>query len=286
MKTCQHCGEKIFKNKTFCTHCGSEQPKLKDKKVRNNDNKSRSKKPLIVLIIVGVLVIGGLAVKKTLMCHYYVYRASNESSVTQSVNYYKKAMNIKYNRDLLENIENELRKSDNPESVILSLKDVLTSEDLQNLYISTYVYKAKENFKEKNYETVWNYLDKAESRGYDINNFEYYGDLNKIKEKEDRLASHILPDTNSLAECEFIIQDSDTKYLTRKDLASYTKEELALIRNEIFARYGYVFKTQEYKDYFSNKPWYTQNPSFKGDESELNPIEKANVGLIKTMEKE
>ncbi|WP_241428102.1 YARHG domain-containing protein [Clostridium sp. DJ247] len=32
-----------------------------------------------------------------------------------------------------------------------------------------------------------------------------------------------------------------------------SKEELALVRNEIFARHGYVFQTDPYKSYFNGK---------------------------------
>ncbi len=83
---------------------------------------------------------------------------------------------------------------------------------------------------------------------------------------------------------EFVSPESSTKYLTEAELSGYTKDELALIRNEIFARNGYVFKADKYKDYFEAKPWYKKNPSFAGDESNLNEYEKANVKLIKSLE--
>lgn len=83
---------------------------------------------------------------------------------------------------------------------------------------------------------------------------------------------------------DYIIYDSDRRLLTKEELSNYSKEELAYIRNEIFARRGYVFESEEYKSYFNKKTWYTPNPSFDGNIDSLNLIEKENVNLIKELE--
>ncbi len=77
---------------------------------------------------------------------------------------------------------------------------------------------------------------------------------------------------------------SDTRYITKSDLIGKTKEEVAYIRNEIYARHGYVFKNQEYQNYFENKSWYRANPYF--DESEFSYIEAANKDFIVEYEKD
>ncbi len=71
---------------------------------------------------------------------------------------------------------------------------------------------------------------------------------------------------------------SNTTYITEYDLASKSKDEIALIRNEIYARHGYIFTTDECKNYFFSKTWYSPNPYF--DESLFNPIERANKETI------
>ncbi len=71
---------------------------------------------------------------------------------------------------------------------------------------------------------------------------------------------------------------SDREYITNDDLAGKTKEEVALIRNEIYARHGYVFNTEAYQEYFSQKEWYQPNPYFS--EAELNEIELANKDFL------
>ena len=83
---------------------------------------------------------------------------------------------------------------------------------------------------------------------------------------------------------EYIIPDSDSRYLTRSELSRYTKTDLGYIRNEIFARHGYVFEKAKYRNYFLSKPWYTPDYSFNY-EYDLNRVEKANVDLIKELER-
>ena len=80
----------------------------------------------------------------------------------------------------------------------------------------------------------------------------------------------------------FIIPDSSVRKLTKSELSSFSSDTLALIRNEIYARNGYVFKKEKYKDYFESKLWYVPNPDF--NESFLNETEKYNIQLIKSME--
>lgn len=74
------------------------------------------------------------------------------------------------------------------------------------------------------------------------------------------------------------IYPSDREYITKEQLVGLTREEIALLRNEIYARHGYEFQLQQYKDYFNKKSWY--RPSSYFDESMLNSIEKANKDLI------
>ena len=60
---------------------------------------------------------------------------------------------------------------------------------------------------------------------------------------------------------------------------------LKVIRNEIFARHGYVFiKGGEMDKYFRSKEWYT--PKFNNINHLLSDIEKHNIKLIKELESE
>lgn len=71
---------------------------------------------------------------------------------------------------------------------------------------------------------------------------------------------------------------SDTQYITESYLRTLSRDDVALLRNEIYARHGYVFKTQKYKDYFGSKSWYSPNPGYDG--VSLSAIEAANRDTI------
>lgn len=81
---------------------------------------------------------------------------------------------------------------------------------------------------------------------------------------------------------EYVIPDSDVRALTKEELSAYDRDTLALIRNEILARYGYPFQKQKYKDYFGSKSWYTRNENFTY--GMLTSLEMENIELIKKLE--
>lgn len=55
-------------------------------------------------------------------------------------------------------------------------------------------------------------------------------------------------------------------------------EDLDIMRNEIFADYGYKFKSEKWQEYFSLKPWY--KPLYDDVNDKLTEIDKANVKVI------
>ena len=101
----------------------------------------------------------------------------------------------------------------------------------------------------------------------------YYEELGELTEPA-------IEQTEDLSE--YIIADSDTRALTEEELKNYDKDTLALIRNEILARYGYPFQKEKYRDYFGSKSWYTRNENF--NYSMLSSLEMENIELIKKLE--
>ena len=59
-------------------------------------------------------------------------------------------------------------------------------------------------------------------------------------------------------------------------------EDLRVLRNEIYARHGRIFKDLELQKYFAAQAWYKPNPEFK-DEM-LSDLEFKNLSLIKAAE--
>jgi hypothetical protein len=76
-------------------------------------------------------------------------------------------------------------------------------------------------------------------------------------------------------------QASD-RVLTAVDIAGYSSSELKIMRNEIYARYGYIFKSKEMRNYFTAQSWYT--PRYSDVSSFLSETEKKNIELIKRYE--
>ncbi|MDO5396409.1 MAG: YARHG domain-containing protein, partial [bacterium] len=83
-------------------------------------------------------------------------------------------------------------------------------------------------------------------------------------------------------EGDYIIKESGTRLLTESDISGFSKDQLALARNEIFARHGRPFSTHKYREYFEQKSWYSINPNYNldDDKSNLNEIESANVEFL------
>ncbi len=85
---------------------------------------------------------------------------------------------------------------------------------------------------------------------------------------------------------EYIFADSDTRLLTRAEVASKSKEELRLARNEIYARYGVIFGSDDLDQYFRSKSWYTPTISLNEfyNTVEMNMTEERNINLIREYE--
>lgn len=80
---------------------------------------------------------------------------------------------------------------------------------------------------------------------------------------------------------------SSTRYLTVNDLSGLSNAELRIMRNEIFARNGYVFKTEAMSNYFNRIDWYRKIDKLNVNDdgsSLLTDIEKANIKIIQKYE--
>ena len=89
----------------------------------------------------------------------------------------------------------------------------------------------------------------------------------------------------SAADMGYSIPDSSTRYLTRQELEVLTSDQLRYVRNEIYARHGRIFTSDDLRAYFESQPWYhgTIQPNAFTDDM-LNEIERANVRLITEIE--
>lgn len=81
-----------------------------------------------------------------------------------------------------------------------------------------------------------------------------------------------------------IVWGISSRYIDESELYNYDAGQLRLIRNEIFALNGRIFKSQDLRDYFSQKSWYV--PTYAPEDFDanmfdyLNDYEEANLEVI------
>jgi len=73
-----------------------------------------------------------------------------------------------------------------------------------------------------------------------------------------------------------------TTPITEETLGFLFAEDLRVLRNEVYARHGRIFKDVKLQAYFEAQPWYKADPNFKDDQ--LNEVEAANLAKIKEAE--
>lgn len=72
--------------------------------------------------------------------------------------------------------------------------------------------------------------------------------------------------------------EASIRPLTDQEIADKSAWELRIMRNEIFARHGYKFKTKALREYFNKQPWY--KGLYHNVSSKLSDIEEMNVKHI------
>lgn len=77
-------------------------------------------------------------------------------------------------------------------------------------------------------------------------------------------------------------ENLSTEALNEDALSGLFTEDLRILRNEIFARHGRVFKDAELQKYFVSQSWYQPNPEFKDEQ--LSETEVKNLAAIKLAE--
>jgi len=77
---------------------------------------------------------------------------------------------------------------------------------------------------------------------------------------------------------DYVLPGSDSRQYTKAELSDLSDYELFLARNEIFARHGYTFSSEDLKNYFSSKSWYTPNPDLNASTDDL----YGKMGLTET----
>jgi hypothetical protein len=83
---------------------------------------------------------------------------------------------------------------------------------------------------------------------------------------------------------EYILPDSATKYYEMDDVNWLRTDEVRLAINEIYARHGRMFKSEDLQNYFNSKSWYHPTiPADQFDDSILNDCERHNIEVLQIL---
>lgn len=83
----------------------------------------------------------------------------------------------------------------------------------------------------------------------------------------------------------YILPQSSQRLITYVDIQDFTKQDMMLARNEIFARHGRIFSDEEVRSYFEAQSWYKGTIAPEDfDTSMLSTIEQKNISFIKEYE--
>ena len=140
----------------------------------------------------------------------------------------------------------------NPVDLSYDLRVLYNSEDEQNRIMD---------------EIIMDIMGESEENHDETNNTEV---LNETEESEDGT---------------YILEDSDIRYVTEDEVASLSPEEIRLAKNEIYARHGRIFDSEDLQEYFESQSWYYGEIAPEDfDESVLNEYERANIDLLVSYE--
>jgi hypothetical protein len=135
----------------------------------------------------------------------------------------------------------------------------------------------------------WN-NPKVEKVAYDPNDYEGYD------EGDDKADSMPVAENDTLDDEEYVFVEefyrtasdevfkinASTTKLEEADLKNLRKLDLEIIRNSIFARHGYAFKTETIRSFFEASYWYV--PISDNVDKELTVLEKQNIALLTRLE--
>lgn len=119
--------------------------------------------------------------------------------------------------------------------------------------------------------------------------FDYYGDFpskfaRTLSGKLQIKVSDFQPEGN-------ISFGRTNRYLLTSSLGSYdegdlSKAELRILRNTVYAHYGYIFKSADLNKHFQQFAWYRPDPNLKMEDIVLTTLELEFLSQIMELEKE
>lgn len=101
--------------------------------------------------------------------------------------------------------------------------------------------------------------------------------VEKYTDSDGKTESYTTSKNRVASDAVFKLNASKQK-LSEKDIKNLRKLDMEIIKNSVFARHGYSFKKETYRDFFEQTDWYI--PVSNNVDNELSPMEKDNVALL------
>lgn len=306
---CKKCFRKISVNSKYCRYCGAPVKKFNhhDKKQsspvheRQMGSVRATKLPVLVSIFLLVLIFAGAIVMVT---NSSVFQKTESISYTDYIGVWQErgGKNIEENGG----VKLEIKGIDADTMIIAMEFYGIENQDIIIDELGAVIKdgKAYYSFTNDGYDNSGNgvltfegrdiqwksTINKNEPVYYTVSKVASYeeDDDEDAKEPSSEPAEPIENQNESSSDGEYILPDSDKKYLTEDELKDLTQEELRIARNEIMARHGRMFRDPTLDTYFRSKDWYqpTMEPDTFDSKSGkiLNKYEMKNIALIKQME--
>lgn len=106
-----------------------------------------------------------------------------------------------------------------------------------------------------------------------------------LVEDRDAVGDMIMETQKAVGAGEYVIPDSNSRVLTDADVAGLTIQQINYAKNEIYARHGRKFKSNELQTYFNSKSWYNGTIEASAfNANALSDIEKKNAEFLSKIE--
>lgn len=266
---CPKCGAENLPDSKFCKNCGTL--------VKNvTDNQKCS-------------YCGGINAEQAEFCEYCGKNLiKKKENNTQSVPIYSNNRNVKNKED----------GNVNKKWIAVIGLVLVTTAICVGVVIINNRKPAEVAYENSSYDYS-NYNQDNYSQNNDDNQNNYSQNNDDIQEddyvyedgvEDNSLAENYDNNENSESEnTDYIIADSNSRYLTDSDVSGLSLQELNYAKNEIYARHGRKFDSRELDNYFSSKSWYDgiyESDDFDANYSGnvLNDYEKKNTEFLSEKE--
>lgn len=304
---CNNCGFTLTGTELFCKSCGQKiesqpplNPNTNNELMTYQTNTPQSNKPksltkfFVTLAIITVLVISA--------CFLYISGSFDDIKdfAENTISNFSSEKDI--DEDIIQDDETEEEvESEQSETAETLVEEFASSSSTTSENVETDISGSEEALELKQAEAekiaaLELEVERLEAEKLEAERLEALRIEEELKESlknelkaeieaelKAELASLATPTPAPVISYDYILQSSSSQYLTSSDIQFLSSDQLRLARNEIFARHGRTFQSQDLQTYFNSKSWYTPI-SANIDLVDLTAVERANVELIQAEE--